>query len=76
MSMFDWQASSDDDTSGHRVVAKDFWIYWVISIPLTALILVGWRFWWKTQRTHYSMKYLRMPLESKPGENLAAREKR
>ena len=73
--MFDWQASSDDDSSGHRVMAKNFWIYWVVSIPLTAIILVGWRFWWKNQRAHYEMEYLQAPLENKSGEDITARDK-
>jgi hypothetical protein len=59
MSMFDWQASSDD-SGGHRVMSKNFWIYWVVSLPLTALILVGWRFWWKNQRMHYAMQNLQV----------------
>jgi len=56
MSMFDWQAS-DDGSSGHGVVSNRFWIYWVVSTPLTAAILAGWRFWWKSQKVHYAKEY-------------------
>ena len=51
--MFDWQASSD----GSSVVSSRFWIYWVVSVPLTAVIIVGWRLWWKRQQVHYAMEY-------------------
>ncbi|KAL4908528.1 hypothetical protein BDW74DRAFT_175210 [Aspergillus multicolor] len=26
-------------------VSKDFWIFWVVSIPLTLLVLLGWTLW-------------------------------
>ncbi|KAK0622596.1 hypothetical protein B0T14DRAFT_150500 [Immersiella caudata] len=51
MTFFNWQAG------GEQVVSSRFWIYWVISAPLTVAILVGWRFWWKKQRVHYAKAY-------------------
>jgi hypothetical protein len=59
MSMFDWQAS-DDGSSGHGVISNRFWIYLVVSVPLTAAILAGWRFWWKSQKVHYAKEYPRV----------------
>ncbi len=50
--MFDWQASSED-----TVVSNRFWIYWVVSVPLTIGLFVGWNFWWKRQKVHYAIKY-------------------
>ncbi|KAL9114442.1 MAG: hypothetical protein Q9227_001523 [Pyrenula ochraceoflavens] len=41
ISMFDWQHNADP-----AVISSRFWIYWVITIPLTALTLVGWGVWW------------------------------
>lgn len=55
--MFDWQASEGDSQgngSSHSVMSSRFWIYWVITLPLTAAVLVGWRFWWKYQRRSYA----------------------
>jgi len=55
--MFDWQASGDD-LAARGVVSSNFWVYWVVAAPLTAAILVGWRFWWKHQKRHYTAEYL------------------
>lgn len=55
--MFDWQASSDDGSSDHSVVSSRFWIYLVVSVPLTAATLLGWRLWWNRQKAHYAMEY-------------------
>ena len=40
MTMFDWQ------TSG-QVVSSRFWIYWAVSVPLTALLMGGLYFWYR-----------------------------
>ncbi|KAK4232797.1 hypothetical protein C8A03DRAFT_19986 [Achaetomium macrosporum] len=55
--VFDWQASSEDGSSDHSVASSRFWIYWVVSVPLTAATLLGWRLWWKRQKDHYAMEY-------------------
>ena len=39
MNMFDWRA--DDDS----VVASRFWIYWIITIPLTLMTVCMWYIW-------------------------------
>jgi glutamate-1-semialdehyde 2,1-aminomutase len=57
ISMFNWQASPEDGSSDHGVVSSRFWVYWVVSVPLTATTLVGWRLWWKRQKAHYAMEY-------------------
>jgi len=63
MSMFNWQASLNSDSSvpatdiGGQVVATDFWIYWVVSVPLTLLVLLGWRIWWHYQKLYYARRY-------------------
>lgn len=45
MTMFDWQANSEAASSS--VVSSDFWIYWVVTVPLTVVVLglciVSWR---------------------------------
>lgn len=35
-----------DDNSAIEV-SKDFWIFWVVSIPLTLIVLLGWTLWRK-----------------------------
>lgn len=39
MSMFDWQAET--------VISSRFWIYWIITIPLTVIVLAVWTIWMK-----------------------------
>ena len=36
MPMFAWDVSSD------RTVSRNFWIYWAVTLPLTALVVVVW----------------------------------
>jgi hypothetical protein len=42
--MFDWQADvkaqSSNPNEGPRVASRKFWIYWVISVPLTIVVLL------------------------------------
>lgn len=44
MPIIDWSADSQSPT-----VSKSFWIYWVVSLPLTCMIVVGWLVWHKKQ---------------------------
>lgn len=34
----------DDKTNKRWEVSENFWIYWVITLPLTALTLLCWRY--------------------------------
>lgn len=51
MSMFNWMPDSDPNpgpgSGGSRVVAGRFWIYWVVTIPLTVAVMLGWYFWYR-----------------------------
>jgi len=48
MTMFNWNASQ-----GQPIASKYIWVYFVITIPLTLLILLTWLWWYKrSQRTH------------------------
>lgn len=62
MSMFNWQSGSNssnvvtsnttassDTSSSSGVVMHYIWIYWVVSVILTVLVIVGWRVWWVMQ---------------------------
>ena len=46
MSMFNWQASGPK-------ISPYIWLYWAISVPLTILTLLIWRFWWKVEDAKY-----------------------
>ena len=47
MTMFNWNASQ-----GQHIASKYIWVYFVITIPLTLLILLTWLWWYKrSQRT-------------------------
>ena len=45
MSVFDWQGSSAHAKS--PIVSHSFWIYWVITIPLTIMVMLGWIWWYR-----------------------------
>ncbi len=47
MSMFDWMPNSSSNNNG-RIVSTRFWIYWVVTVPLTLGVMVGWYIWYKT----------------------------
>jgi hypothetical protein len=46
MTMFDWGATDE-------VVSSYFWVYWAVTIPLTILVVVGWRLWWGWEERNY-----------------------
>jgi hypothetical protein len=52
MSMFSWSQASSD-TSASSIVSSRFWIYWVVTIPLTIFVIVCWRVWWLWQESAY-----------------------
>ncbi|KAF3071222.1 hypothetical protein GL218_00861 [Daldinia childiae] len=62
VSMFNWEtgtagdpAISEDAPQGwpHPIVMPSFWIYWAFTIPLTLLIVGGWRAWWVNQDRYF-----------------------
>ncbi|KAF2498168.1 hypothetical protein BU16DRAFT_558239 [Lophium mytilinum] len=48
MSMFDWRAPQLTS-----IVSKRMWIYWVVSIPLTLIIIVIWQLWLRIDIDQY-----------------------
>ncbi|KAI4599574.1 hypothetical protein KJ359_002021 [Pestalotiopsis sp. 9143b] len=68
MSMFNWQSSESTSDNGSEIVASNFWIYWVTTVPLTLVILVAYRLWWRKQKAIYAEKY-----EAKTGQSEPAR---
>ena len=58
MSMFDWQAGVGSSSGGNQdkqVVMPLFWVYWVIAVVLTVLIIFAWRYWWVSQDRDFRM---------------------
>jgi hypothetical protein len=49
MSMFDWQASY----SSPQTISSSFWIYWAVTIPLTLIVAISWRLWWKWEKRNF-----------------------
>ncbi|KAI9152193.1 Notoamide biosynthesis cluster protein M' [Paramyrothecium foliicola] len=58
MSMFNWQDSAELGT----VVSSKLWIYWIVSIPLTIIVILGWLLWWRNQKSYYEGRYENNPL--------------
>jgi hypothetical protein len=77
MSMFDWQADakppSSESTGGTEVVSRRFWIYWLISLPLTIVVLLTWRTWWHREKTRYRQKYPHVKLDPDIGSIISNR---
>lgn len=44
MGMFDWKFAENSST-----VSNQFYVYWATAIPLTAITLAGWAFWWRIE---------------------------
>jgi hypothetical protein len=51
MTMFNWQndgrseAAAPGNTSSSKIVMPMFWVYWVLAVPLTLIVVVSWRSW-------------------------------
>lgn len=39
-----------DDEPHHMQVSQDFWLLWLIAVPLTALVILIWRVWYQDRR--------------------------
>lgn len=48
MSMFDF--SIDSSGRKHSIVTSNFWMYWVVTIPLTLVVLTLWKLWMSFHR--------------------------
>jgi Mg2+ and Co2+ transporter CorA len=47
MDMFNWGAPK-----GSPVVSPRFWIYWVVTVPLTLVVLMIWSIWLQKHHKH------------------------
>ena len=46
MPLFDWDKPA---AASSGMVSNKFWIYWVVTIPLTSLTIILWAIWIRTQ---------------------------
>ncbi|KAL4781291.1 hypothetical protein BJX76DRAFT_21452 [Aspergillus varians] len=56
MNMFTWAGEASDadgSESTGPAVSSDFWIYWAVAAPLTAMTLGGWALWWAFEKHRY-----------------------
>ena len=44
-------------TGGHLKSSKDLWIYFVIAVPLTTIVLCVWWWWQRKGETEAKMKH-------------------
>jgi hypothetical protein len=42
MPLFDWEAPTSSS-----VLTSRFWVYWAVTVPAIAIVLVLWRMWFK-----------------------------
>jgi hypothetical protein len=63
MSMFDWQAED-----GGIVVSRNIWIYVVVAVVLTCLVLTIWILWFKWTQKKYD-KVLGNDIETADSQN-------
>ncbi|KAH7357139.1 hypothetical protein BKA65DRAFT_221606 [Rhexocercosporidium sp. MPI-PUGE-AT-0058] len=40
MNMFNWHAAA-----GEHILSNNFWVYWAVTLPITALVLLIWAAW-------------------------------
>ena len=51
INMFDWMSTTTEDGK----LSSLFWLYWVVTIPLSAVVLLGWWLWYKKVRQRLHM---------------------
>ena len=50
--MFNWHAGPGD-----RIASPYIWVFFVITIPLTALVYAVWFWWFKVSQKHYQKRH-------------------
>jgi len=56
----------DEAAPFHVRVSQDFWLLWVVALPLTAIVFVIWRVWFRDVRARF-LRDLPSPKEGKGG---------
>jgi hypothetical protein len=50
----DNSTSSASSSSNPPVISNQFWIYWVVTIPLTIIIVLTWYIWERRREKRYA----------------------
>jgi hypothetical protein len=66
----------DGNGNGNADVSKYFWVFWVIDIPLTFLVLLGWWLWFKRTKTAWMKENNIDPSKGEESESDSVRGKR
>jgi hypothetical protein len=66
----------DGNGKGNADVSKYFWVFWVIDIPLTFLVLLGWWLWFKRTKTAWMKENNIDPSKGEESESESGRSKR
>ena len=45
MGMINWAPSNSDKPT----VTPYVWVYWTVAVPLTIVVIIVWRIWWKIE---------------------------
>lgn len=48
MTMFNWQAAPDQP-----IMSPHLWVYFVVAVPLTLIVLVIWLWWFRRQEKQH-----------------------
>ena len=63
--MFNWMPDNSSREEG-RVVSTRFWIYWVVTIPLTFGTMAGWYLWYRAADAEWR-KTTQLEVQAKEG---------
>ena len=73
MGMINWTPSA----GAKPTVTPYVWVYWAIAVPLTIIVIIVWRIWWKIEDAKYQQQLSKAMQEydkkKSPFENLEKR---
>lgn len=58
MNMFDWEAFA---------VTSSFYVYWVVTVPLTIATIGGWAWWWSIEKKRFLQDVQQAETNAQPG---------
>lgn len=61
MPLFEWNA----DTGAYPSSTPFQWIYWAITLPLTIILMIGWRAWWAIEEKSWRLELEQAEMENR-----------
>lgn len=57
-SFFNFQNGLADDGGNPKlpIVAKEFWVFWAFTLPITIIVVAGWFYWEKRKESRYKVE--------------------